>query len=260
MSLDKEYVRRGESGDEEAVRLKISYCNFRYVYYTHSGILIHLGLSQTAYWHISHAPHHAHTCMHEHAHSHFSFSFLSLFGSNVFLFYLSEEIRNGRKKSWALVALAGPGERAGLFYVAFSPSETPNWTWLLVWSTARPEWGTKDGNKRRKKEWKKKKSPRNLNQGIYDGWSCVWQLNISPVVGQGEFYCKYAGVGRQSVRFLFSHAWGETGQVTPACGRRSSPPLFAVAAVKMSLRLRCEVQQQEAKCSASGAHLLVGCV
>lgn len=91
-----------------------------------------------------------------------------------------------------------------------------------------------------------------MNQGIYDGWSCVWQLNISPVVGQGEFYCKYAGVGRQSVRFLFSHAWGETGQVTPACGRRSSPPLFAVAAVKMSLRLRCEVQQHEAKCSASG--------
>lgn len=56
----------------------------------------------------------------------------------------------------------------------------------------------------------------------------------------------------QSVRFLFSHAWRESGQVTPACGHCSSPPLFAVAAIKMSLSLRCEVQRQEAKCSALG--------
>lgn len=91
-----------------------------------------------------------------------------------------------------------------------------------------------------------------MNRGIYDQWSCVWQLNISSVVGQREFYCKYAGVGMQSVRFLFSHAWRETGQVTPACGRCSSPLLFAVAAIKMSLCLRREVQQQEAKCSALG--------
>lgn len=44
MSLDNEYVQRGESLDEEAARLKILYCNFRYVYYTRLGILIHLEL------------------------------------------------------------------------------------------------------------------------------------------------------------------------------------------------------------------------
>lgn len=38
MSLDKECVG---GGNEEAARFQISYCNFRYVYYTHSGILMH---------------------------------------------------------------------------------------------------------------------------------------------------------------------------------------------------------------------------
>lgn len=36
--------RGGRSSNEEAARLQISYCNFRYVYYTHSGILMHLEL------------------------------------------------------------------------------------------------------------------------------------------------------------------------------------------------------------------------
>lgn len=39
MSLDK-----GESGDEEGMSLKIANCNFRYVYFSHSRILIHSGL------------------------------------------------------------------------------------------------------------------------------------------------------------------------------------------------------------------------
>lgn len=34
--------------------------------------------------------------------------------------------------------------------------------------------------------------------------------------------------------------------------RRSFPPLFAVAAVKMSLSLQCELQQQEVKCFGLG--------
>lgn len=35
----------GVAGGEVAMkRLQISYCNFRYVYYTHSGILMHLEL------------------------------------------------------------------------------------------------------------------------------------------------------------------------------------------------------------------------
>lgn len=48
---------------------------------------------------------------------------------------------------------------------------------------------------------------------------------------------------------FFSHTLEEKqDRVTPACGRCSSPPLFAVAAVKTSLSLRCEVLQQEVKC------------
>ena len=47
MSLDKACVQRVRGvcgGNQEAARLQISYCNFRYVYYTHSGILMHLEL------------------------------------------------------------------------------------------------------------------------------------------------------------------------------------------------------------------------
>lgn len=34
----------------------------------------------------------------------------------------------------------------------------------------------------------------------------------------------------------------EKQHIAPACGRRSSPPLHAAAAVKVSLGLRCEVR------------------
>lgn len=75
MSLDKDYVCRGAggSGDEEAVRLKMLYCNFRYVYYTHPGMLIQLGRTNTTH----------HTCMHEHVSSSVLFPFFS-FGDQLF--------------------------------------------------------------------------------------------------------------------------------------------------------------------------------
>lgn len=143
MSLDKAYVRWGESGDEEGVRLKISYCNFRYVYYTHSGILIHSGLRKQHTFDNSHTPQHTwNACMYMHsaAHSHFSlasslssflsrtpthmfsfylvsFSFCLSCGSNFF-FHLSEEIRNGREKSGSSSCLSRGWERAGLFSMA----------------------------------------------------------------------------------------------------------------------------------------------
>lgn len=54
--------------------------------------------------------------------------------------------------------------------------------------------------------------------------------------------CEDPAVCQLVTGVFFSHTlWKRSGQVTPACDCRSSPPLFAVAAVKMSLSPPCEV-------------------
>lgn len=63
------------------------------------------------------------------------------------------------------------------------------WKVHLHLTICLPEWGEENGNK--KKWWGWGNIHINLNQvvRIYGRWSCVWQLDIKPAVGDGKFYC-----------------------------------------------------------------------
>lgn len=120
--------------------------------------------------------------MHSRAHSHSYFSFL-FSHSYIFLFlcvYCSPSyclflsfncMRNKKEKKVGKV----------FFALAFVL-----WKVHLHLTICLPEWGEENGNK--KKWWGNIHI--NLNQvvRIYGRWSCVWQLDIRPAVGDGKFY------------------------------------------------------------------------